>query len=345
VNTIVILASVALSAVFAVSGVTKLFDRAGAEDGMRDFGLPGILARPMALLLPLTELVLAIGMLTGLAWAAAIGLVALLAIFTAAILVNLALGRRPACHCFGALSQEPIGPVTVVRNGVLIAVALLVAIQGPDGASVGGWLTDLETAEAVGVVGLAIASLMLSGVYSMLVRVFLANGRALVRLDAIEAGLDGRTDLEPVGLPVGTPAPAFVLPSLEGPQASLDGLLAAGKPLVMLFVAPDCRPCRRLVPEVVKWQRQLGVRATFAVLSTGDGRFDGLENATDVLMLLREDAVPSEAYGVIGTPSAVVVGADGRIAAELAEGAGQIHALVDAVRTGRFSPAAVTTAR
>ena len=40
---------------------------------------------------------------------------------------RLAEGRRPPCACFGALSRRPVGPGSVVRNVVLIALALLAA--------------------------------------------------------------------------------------------------------------------------------------------------------------------------------------------------------------------------
>ena len=47
--------------------------------------------------------------------------------FTVLLIVRLAQGRRPPCACFGSRSTRPIGPGTVVRNVVLIALALVAA--------------------------------------------------------------------------------------------------------------------------------------------------------------------------------------------------------------------------
>jgi hypothetical protein len=52
----------------------------------------------------------------------------LLLAFTVVLVVRLVQGRRPPCACFGALSAKPIGWGNVVRNGVLIVVAAVVAI-------------------------------------------------------------------------------------------------------------------------------------------------------------------------------------------------------------------------
>jgi hypothetical protein len=38
---------------------------------------------------------------------------------------HLVAGRRPECACFGAWSAKPIGVGHVVRNGVLLALAVL----------------------------------------------------------------------------------------------------------------------------------------------------------------------------------------------------------------------------
>ena len=51
----------------------------------------------------------------------------LVIVFTALIVVRLRQGRRPPCACFGAWSARPIGPGNVVRNAILVALALVAA--------------------------------------------------------------------------------------------------------------------------------------------------------------------------------------------------------------------------
>jgi hypothetical protein len=53
---------------------------------------------------------------------------AMLLVFTVLLVVRLAQGRRPPCACFGAWSTRPVGPGSVVRNVVLIALALIAAL-------------------------------------------------------------------------------------------------------------------------------------------------------------------------------------------------------------------------
>lgn len=64
--------------------------------------------------------------------AAFLGSAALLTVFTAAIGVLLLRGERAPCHCFG-VRDAPLGPVHVVRNLVLLAVAVTGALS-PAGA-------------------------------------------------------------------------------------------------------------------------------------------------------------------------------------------------------------------
>ena len=53
---------------------------------------------------------------------------ALLAMFTTLITVRLAQGKRPPCACFGSWSARPLGWRHLLRNLVLIALAVVVLI-------------------------------------------------------------------------------------------------------------------------------------------------------------------------------------------------------------------------
>ena len=54
---------------------------------------------------------------------------ALLLVFSVLLVRRLAEGRRPPCACFGGFSTRPIGPWSVVRNGVLIGLAIIAMIR------------------------------------------------------------------------------------------------------------------------------------------------------------------------------------------------------------------------
>ena len=76
--------------------------------------------------LPWFEMLLGAVLVSGLARPAAAALAGLvLLVFTGLLIVNLARGRRPPCACFGASSRRPIGPGSLVRNLVLLALAVI----------------------------------------------------------------------------------------------------------------------------------------------------------------------------------------------------------------------------
>lgn len=97
-----LIARLLLASVFALAGVAKLADRAGSKQAVVDFGVPAPLASPLAILLPLCELVVAVALIpTPTAWWGAVGALALLLLFVMGIVLNLARGHKPDCHCFG----------------------------------------------------------------------------------------------------------------------------------------------------------------------------------------------------------------------------------------------------
>lgn len=87
-----------------------------------------------------------------------IGAVALLVAFTVGHAVALRRGRTIACACFGRTSTT-VGPVGLVRNGLLIAVGLVgLSAAVPGGGVAPGWgMLPLALAGAVG--GLLLVSL------------------------------------------------------------------------------------------------------------------------------------------------------------------------------------------
>ncbi|MCL5951835.1 MAG: peroxiredoxin family protein, partial [Chloroflexi bacterium] len=121
----------------------------------------------------------------------------------------------------------------------------------------------------------ALALIALQGWF--LLQLFQQHGRLLVRLDALEAQLasGGRVPVPPapprreVGLKVGTLAPAFELPDLQGTRFSLNTLRAPGRPLLLVFSNPGCGPCTSLMPDLARWQKEFADRLLHAYLRSG----------------------------------------------------------------------------
>jgi hypothetical protein len=280
-------AQVVLAGVFVVAALAKLGDRAGFRDALVGFGVPRVLVRPFAVVVPLAELAVA-GLLL---WAPAAGLgaAALLLTFSTAIAVNLLRGRAPDCRCFGQLHSAPVSWWTVARNG-LLALA------------------------AAGLVWSAPAWLLLGA---------LAGALAVTLVERRRGGTTS-------GPAVGAAAPGFELPALDGTPVSLERVLEGGHPALLVFSDPGCGPCSAFAPRLAEWQRDLGGELSVWVVARGDLEDNraragehGLAN-----VVLDADGAVADAYGYLGTPSAVLVGADGRIASPVAAAAYGIEALV-----------------
>jgi hypothetical protein len=122
-------ARIALGVVLLATGAAKLGQPAWPATAAA-FGAPAWLVP----LLPWVELVLG-GLLAagvGHPWTALAAGTLLLA-FTVAVALRVARGEAVPCGCFGETSPEPVGVDTLVRNGVLLAVAALAVATG-DGA-------------------------------------------------------------------------------------------------------------------------------------------------------------------------------------------------------------------
>ena len=266
------------------------------------------------------------------AWWGALGALVLLLVFIAGIGANLARGRTPDCHCFGQLHSAPVGWSTLLRTGVLALVAGFVAWQGRTSAGpsvlsgLGAWPLAQGLGLSAGVLALALGA----AEGWLLVQLLQQNGRLLARLEALEAHLGLGASGAALGLPVGTPAPPFQLPSLDGDTLTLDTLRASGKPVLLLFTDPGCGPCAALLPDIGRWQRDHSATLTLVLLSRGTPEANRAKVAKHKMtrVLVQQDHEVAQAYQVDGTPTAVLVQPDGTIGSPLAPGAEAIRALV-----------------
>jgi methylamine dehydrogenase accessory protein MauD len=163
----------------------------------------------------------------------------------------------------------------------------------------------------------------------------------ILRIEAIEAQLTAH-GMAPLpagaassvtGLPVGTAAPTFTLPTLTGETVTLDALRALGKPVVLLFSDPGCGPCNALLPELARWQRDLASKVAMALISRGDPEANRAKATQYGLthVLLQQDREIAEVYQTYGTPSAVLIRRDGTIGSPLAQGVDAIRELISRV--------------
>jgi peroxiredoxin len=139
-------------------------------------------------------------------------------------------------------------------------------------------------------------------------------------------------------LPVGVEAPAFDLESTAGGRVSLTSLLTLGRPVLLLFTTPDCEMCNELLPDVTGWREQFGGALTVAVISVGiaeRNREKAIEHGLDRILVQERDEV-FQAYGFVGTPSAVVVSTDRKIGSSLVAGADAVRSLARDAASGHL---------
>jgi len=341
---LLLFARVLLCAVFLVAGLAKLADLAGSRQAMRDFGVTSKLADVFGVFLPLVELAVAVALIFPLTvWWGAVGALVLLLIFVAGIGYNLAQGRTPDCHCFGQLHSAPAGWSTLIRNLVLALIAGLVVGfgRGNTGPGVLELLAQMAVTQRLELLFGVLLLVVLVGEGWLLVQMMTQQGRLLLRIEALETGLgvaapaqSGATRV--MGLAVGTPAPAFELPTLNGEATKLESLRERGKSLLLFFTDPGCGPCTALLPEIATWQREHAAKMRVALVSRGTVEANRAKVTEPGVthVLLQKDREVAQAYQAHGTPSAVVVRQDGAIGSSLAQGADAIRVLVAATLNG-----------
>ncbi|MEU6558726.1 MauE/DoxX family redox-associated membrane protein [Nocardia nova] len=307
-----------LSATFGLAAAGKLAAPTASRKALADFGFPVRWVPVGAGLLIAAECTVAVALL--LPWTAgpgAAGALVLLTIFTVAIATLLRKGRRPECGCFGAASTAPIGPAALARNTTLMALAgaalwgSYAAPRAPSG---------LPVAHTVGLAGAA------------------AIGAVLYRMHTEVAMLRKRVDKQALstlgaeGLPAGSVAPEFELPDTRGGRTSLESLRDSHYQVLLVFVHPGCELCAALARELPRWQTRTENVLRIATVGNGDvgehAAWADEHGVANISSLVQQGNEVALRYRVRGTPSAVLVDHEGRIAAPVARGAIAIRELI-----------------
>lgn len=328
-----------LFGIFALAGIGKLLDLRGSEKAAEGFGVPGGLAKPVGVLLPLVELTIAGSFLfLNTSWYGAIGALILLGAFIIGMAYQMAKGNAPDCHCFGQIHSEPVSKKSLFRNGVFAALTVFVILNG--------WYDQ----------GIDLAGDKMNGMQVILILVVIALAAAILlylkkiaaQQEAIVRRIDLLETISRVGmpversnagnpddaLPIGTPFPDFELPNLGGRKVSFEHLLGEAKPILFFFVGPNCVPCKSLLPEIEAWQGEIGERVNFVFLSSGgsEGNIEKFGNSGVTTILLQKDREVAEFVNARWTPTALFVGSDGLLASRPAVGDNAIRDLVDKIK-------------
>ncbi len=326
-NDALVIARLGLTAVFLVAGVAKLADRPGTRQALADFDVPPRLARPLVLLLPAAELAAATALVfpTTARWGA-VGSLVLLALFVVGLTRVLRRGEAPDCHCFGQVHSKPASWATVARNFVLALPAAYVALAGP-GPSLLSWAAGTDAREFWLIATGSLATLAAT---------------TAVLLWRENRGLRSTDDrVAAVPRQIGALAPRFSWPSAAGRVVSLQDLLADDRACVLTFMHPGCGPCAALLPELARWHDTIIERLALTLVTDVEAmeaeKLAREHALTDVL--IDEQSTVMHAYGVIATPSAVLVASDGTVRSAPVAGRVAIESLIRLALQGETRPA------
>ncbi|MBI3192977.1 MAG: DoxX family membrane protein [Ignavibacteriae bacterium] len=124
----VFLFRVGVGVLFVVAGITKLADTKTFAQTIQEFGITGdSISNIISYTFPIIELITGVGMIVGLGirYSSAITML-LLFIFIALIIPIIAVGKTVNCGCFGVMSSESVDVILLLRDGVLLAITLVV---------------------------------------------------------------------------------------------------------------------------------------------------------------------------------------------------------------------------
>ena len=345
----ILLIRLVLSAIFALAGIGKFLDLDGSEKALKDFGVPENLAKPFSILLPAAEIFIAILLLPATtAWFGAVGGFVLLLIFIGGMLYQMALGHAPDCHCFGQIHSEPVSPKSLIRNVIFAILAFFLVLRGRDGqgASIFGSTSNTSDGSFMTfILSFATVGLLAAAVY-FLKTISEQQNQIMRRIEMLELlSHEGGREIErenlsnpSEGLLIGSPAPDFELPDINGKNLTFEHLLMQTKPLLFFFVSPTCNPCAALLPEIETWQTELKGKVNFVFFSSGSAKenLDKFAGETLKQVLLQKEKEVSTLFMAQWTPTALLINSDGTIASNPAAGDKAIRELVESLKAQSF---------
>jgi len=135
----------------------------------------------------------------------------------------------------------------------------------------------------------------------------------------------------PAAQNVGDEAPEVRLPDLDGNTVELADF--RGEETLVLFWNPGCGFCQQMLPDLKEWEAQAPEGAPKLLVVSAGSEEANKEMGLSSPVLLDQQFATGRAFGASGTPSAVLVDAEGRVASGVAVGAPAVLELAGTDRT------------
>jgi uncharacterized membrane protein YphA (DoxX/SURF4 family) len=312
---LVLIVRVALALVFTVAAAGKLTTRSGSRLLVESFDLDQRLA-PAAVALPWTELGLAAALLVPATarWAAAASW-ALVAVFSSLLVRNRRNGRAGGCNCFGAIGRTTLGRWPLVRNGLLLLLASLVA---------------------AGSAQLPVSAIWRGHGSGPLTILSVACGATVLFM-----GVAWRRHALPQR-PASRDVLASSVTTLGSATMKLGSLADDAGRIMLVFVDPGCGPCRLVLPALRAHLSNTGSEAVngplLVVMRNGEHSRELVAGMAETRVLI-DDGSLAAACRVSATPSALLI--TGGRAESVAAGLGPVISLLQLAAGGdrpEFAP-------
>lgn len=349
----VIVASVlwSLALLLLASGVAKLLTRTTNESVLNVMALPAMVnTRAVRTALPWVEILLALSLVLSsgiVLWAATAATVVLFAAFTVFVSVGVRQGDPASCGCFGSLSRAPMSRRTIVRNLVFVALATLAFIATSTGSYPGPALPLpwwAVVAAAVPLVVIAVIVWAERGALS-------PQGSRADRPSTIaplpehvsSRGATSPPNTGQVVDPAATthpreetvaadddvrpPIPFVWAVDSRGRRVSVR-IMAHTRARALFYVGPECDPSRTITGRLQNIPDAVGPVTIHTVVSH-EGFLRALPESLRANALVDADRSLADSFGMVSTPWAVVLGADGLLAGGPEAGGADVHQLLD----------------
>jgi peroxiredoxin/uncharacterized membrane protein YphA (DoxX/SURF4 family) len=153
---------------------------------------------------------------------------------------------------------------------------------------------------------------------------------------AAHANGHGAMPDRPGAPPLGAPAPT--LPDLGGKMVNLADF--RGRPTLLLFWNPGCGFCQRMLADLQAWEAHPPQGAPqLLVVSGGTVEEANRAQGLHAPVVLDQGSSVGLTFGATGTPMAVLIDAQGRVASEVATGAPAVLALANDPHQMKLRPA------
>ncbi|MEI2712447.1 MAG: MauE/DoxX family redox-associated membrane protein [Nocardioides sp.] len=323
----VILAPLILIAVLVFSAMAKWNASDSTRSALRLLRVPEALqAAAVARSVPPGELLIAAALFLPAGWPARLGALAatgLMLIYWGLIARGLTFDPRPTCGCFGRIGQNQVTERTLVRNTLLVAVAVVWTVATWQGDSLPALLGDLGSTGWWWVVG-ALTVSALTYLITAPPRPKRASAAAHPPQAAAEPSpVDDELDY------IRERIPEAALQRTDGTMATLYEL-ASSQAVLLVSINCFCGSSHRMAESLADWRERLP-SLKVALLTT-----NSIEVTRHSLPLLQDDddmlydhaSLVWRALKLPASPAAVLLGADGMLAGGPVHGVEEIEAFI-----------------